>query len=305
MKSDVFEVTLLNWQKHNPKWKSGYKYFSISKDFFEDIKVQRLRASEALLLVWLIGRTAKAGAGHCLCTHEALPRHLRGTGKALVFMLTRLQQIQILTFKKVNLLLEEEEKEEEKEKEREEEKEEEDKKHKKGKEKSTNPTEIGFDPSPKKHSKKIFDHPLVEIWNTNRKALPQVVVINASRLKKCQQIFSSLTEPQWVEVVSRLAGSEFCNGKNDRGWIANFDFFLRPETGPKALEGAYDNREKFRHDFQKNADGFYLTNAEKNSYNNQLRLKRALEDLSESEAREKEINPNQGEIFEGLKNVNS
>ena len=43
--------------------------------------------------------------------------------------------------------------------------------------------------------------------------------------------------------MRRIVLSDFCNGKNDRGWKANFDFLLRPNTHIKAMEGAYDNRE--------------------------------------------------------------
>ena len=33
-------------------------------------------------------------------------------------------------------------------------------------------------------------------------------------------------------------------GKNERGWKANFDFLMRPDTQYKVLEGQYDNKNK-------------------------------------------------------------
>jgi hypothetical protein len=42
--------------------------------------------------------------------------------------------------------------------------------------------------------------------------------------------------------LKRIAGLDFCKGINDRGWILDVDFFLKPESLAKILEGKYDNR---------------------------------------------------------------
>lgn len=44
----------------------------------------------------------------------------------------------------------------------------------------------------------------------------------------------------WREVAGKVAASAFCRGHNDRGWKAGPDFFLKPGTSVKALEGVYD-----------------------------------------------------------------
>ena len=52
-------------------------------------------------------------------------------------------------------------------------------------------------------------------------------------------------DPQfWVEVIKKLDQSDFCAGDNDRGWVANFDFLLKPETATKVTEGCYDRKSK-------------------------------------------------------------
>jgi hypothetical protein len=38
--------------------------------------------------------------------------------------------------------------------------------------------------------------------------------------------------------------SDFCCGGGKDGWIANVDFFLRPNSVTNLLEGKYDNRQK-------------------------------------------------------------
>tara|TARA_R110000824_G_scaffold311766_3_gene498907 strand:- start:7142 stop:8242 length:1101 start_codon:yes stop_codon:yes gene_type:complete len=44
----------------------------------------------------------------------------------------------------------------------------------------------------------------------------------------------------WREAMQRVGASAFCTGTNDRDWRANFDWFLRPETVARLIEGAYD-----------------------------------------------------------------
>ena len=44
------------------------------------------------------------------------------------------------------------------------------------------------------------------------------------------------------EAITRAANSEFCNGANDRNWVADFDFVFNANKMTKILEGKYDNR---------------------------------------------------------------
>lgn len=45
-----------------------------------------------------------------------------------------------------------------------------------------------------------------------------------------------------VKVIENAAKSDFLNGKNDRGFIATFDWLVSPNNFIKVLEGNYDNR---------------------------------------------------------------
>ena len=47
----------------------------------------------------------------------------------------------------------------------------------------------------------------------------------------------------WHLAASRAAASSFCRGENDRAWVADFEWFLKPDTVTKLLEGKYDDRE--------------------------------------------------------------
>ena len=63
--------------------------------------------------------------------------------------------------------------------------------------------------------------------------------------------------------MDRAGPSEFLRGNNDRNWKINLDFFLRPDSVTKILEGNYDNGEnrarKLTHNQQReqaNSDAF-------------------------------------------------
>ena len=47
-----------------------------------------------------------------------------------------------------------------------------------------------------------------------------------------------------MEVIKQAAKSDFLNGRNDRGWIADFDWLMRPNNFVKVLEGNYNNNDK-------------------------------------------------------------
>ena len=49
-----------------------------------------------------------------------------------------------------------------------------------------------------------------------------------------------------MEVIIQAAESDFLNGKNDRGWVADFDWLMRPNNFVKVLEGNYNNNNNDR-----------------------------------------------------------
>lgn len=93
-------------------------------------------------------------------------------------------------------------------------------------------------------ARKKQTHWLVELWNQNCGKLPKCrVPISAARMKKLEVRVREESLPEtWAKAITRLAASDFCNGKNDRSWVADFDFLLRPDSLAKVLEGKYDNR---------------------------------------------------------------
>lgn len=86
-------------------------------------------------------------------------------------------------------------------------------------------------------------NPIFEIWNKNRDSLPEAISLTKKRTRSLNERWKeNPNQEYWAECVKRLAASEFCCGKNDRGWKATIDFILKPDTSIKVFEGAYDNK---------------------------------------------------------------
>jgi hypothetical protein len=101
--------------------------------------------------------------------------------------------------------------------------------------------------SSKKAKPKKLDrpsHPLVEVWNQSKApSLPSVRGLGKSRRPAADARWEEHPDPAfWTEVVERINRSPFLTGKNDRKWVADFDFLIRPDTANRVLEGKYDDK---------------------------------------------------------------
>lgn len=84
---------------------------------------------------------------------------------------------------------------------------------------------------------------LASLWNDNCGELPKVQKLSPKRKVKAASRLKAEPSPEyWESVIKRIAASDFCNGDNNSGWKADFDFLVQPDTHLKALEGKYDNR---------------------------------------------------------------
>ena len=86
---------------------------------------------------------------------------------------------------------------------------------------------------------------VVSHWNkiASASGLKKIIKLTPERKRHLNaRISEDYFLEYWDQAIIRISRSGFCNGKNDRGWIADFDFFLRPGTLVKIMEGKYDNR---------------------------------------------------------------
>lgn len=87
--------------------------------------------------------------------------------------------------------------------------------------------------------------PLSKEWNlmASESNLPPVRDLTKKRRGAIHQ---RLKEPffrdNWRAALTKIPKSQFLIGKNDRGWVANFDWFLSPSAVISIMEGKYDDR---------------------------------------------------------------
>jgi hypothetical protein len=83
---------------------------------------------------------------------------------------------------------------------------------------------------------------LMEAWNGCEK-LTKIKTITPGRERALRaRAKDQFFRDNWQEGIRRVVESDFCTGKNKRGWVATFDWFIRPDTLGKLIEGQYDNR---------------------------------------------------------------
>ncbi len=86
---------------------------------------------------------------------------------------------------------------------------------------------------------------VLEAWN----ALQAYGIKPVSRLKGATERYKHLAARigeygigDILAAVDRIKQSDFLRGKNKKGWMITFDWFIRPNNFPKVLEGNYDNK---------------------------------------------------------------
>jgi hypothetical protein len=73
----------------------------------------------------------------------------------------------------------------------------------------------------------------------------RVKVIGKTRQDKLKKTFegSNYFRESWAPALLRIRDSKHCRGETARGWVANFDWFIRDETSViNIMEGKYDDR---------------------------------------------------------------
>jgi hypothetical protein len=87
----------------------------------------------------------------------------------------------------------------------------------------------------------VFDE-----WNDHHDLTKCLLISDKRRTALNQRAKDSFFVTHWRDALSRIMKSDFCMGRNARGWKANFDWFIRPDTIAKIMEGKYDNNVPMR-----------------------------------------------------------
>lgn len=81
-------------------------------------------------------------------------------------------------------------------------------------------------------------------WNEKAKtcSIRPMQKLTGKRITALKERLKDYSVEDMKKAIDRIVVSDFCNGKGERGWKADIDFLLRPDTITKTLEGKYDNQ---------------------------------------------------------------
>lgn len=84
---------------------------------------------------------------------------------------------------------------------------------------------------------------LADLWNeVTSPPLKRCKALTLKRERAARARLSERPLEDWREVYRLIQASDFCRGSGRDGWVADFDFALKPDTAIRVLEGKYDNR---------------------------------------------------------------
>jgi len=94
---------------------------------------------------------------------------------------------------------------------------------------------------------------VVEAWNKLQDYGINPVSKISNTSKRCHSLVARIRQYGITEVLSaieRIKLSDFLQGKNNKGWVITFDWFVLPNNFPKVLEGNYDNGQRQKTPYQ-------------------------------------------------------
>ena len=85
---------------------------------------------------------------------------------------------------------------------------------------------------------------VVEAWNAlSTYGIPQISKLTSGS-KRATSLNARIKEYGIEEVIvaiEKIKNSDFLSGKNNRGWVITFDWFVLPNNFPKVHDGNYDS----------------------------------------------------------------
>ncbi|MEO2054712.1 MAG: hypothetical protein ABGX83_05375 [Nitrospira sp.] len=103
----------------------------------------------------------------------------------------------------------------------------------------------GVTPVPSKNGHPHLS-PLSILWNKTCLEFPKVIDATDGRREKERTRLKKRSLAAWEVVFKRINVSQFCQGDNQRKWVASYDWIINnDENAVKVLEGKYDDRKPF------------------------------------------------------------
>lgn len=100
---------------------------------------------------------------------------------------------------------------------------------------------------------------IIDAWNSLPSIIPTVK--NLDPQSKRYKMLNARIETYGVEgvlsAIENVRTSGFCQGQGNRGWVIDFEWFVKPNNFPKVYEGTYNNRTMAQNKNAQQLDSFY------------------------------------------------
>lgn len=106
------------------------------------------------------------------------------------------------------------------------------------------PQNANLEPSGADEAKSIDYEAIKSRWNEETGgALGKLVMITGRRREMVRARIRETSVDDFFTMIHNAASSSFLRGESQRGWVANFDWCIKPNNYPKVLEGRYNDHE--------------------------------------------------------------
>lgn len=106
------------------------------------------------------------------------------------------------------------------------------------------PQSANFEPSGADEAKSIDYEAIKSRWNEETGgALGKLMMITGRRREMVRARIRETSVDDFFTMIHNAASSSFLRGESQRGWVANFDWCIKPNNYPKVLEGRYNDQE--------------------------------------------------------------
>lgn len=106
------------------------------------------------------------------------------------------------------------------------------------------PQNENLEPSGADEAKSIDYEAIKSRWNEETGgALGKLVMITGRRREMVRARIRETSVDDFFTMIHNAASSSFLRGESQRGWVANFDWCIKPNNYPKVLEGRYNDQE--------------------------------------------------------------
>lgn len=83
---------------------------------------------------------------------------------------------------------------------------------------------------------------ITSAWNALGKPFSEIRMTDKRKKAIGQRLGDSFWVENWRRALNVIKKSSFCSGHNDRQWVADIDWFLRPDSVTKIIEGKYSDK---------------------------------------------------------------